>query len=384
MEVRKSSAKGRGLYAVTDFKAGDLILCEKAFLVSHASDSEAETYTVLNLNTNVGVIGTQATLMFNLAQKMLHNSAAAAKFFDLFDGGYSPKCKAPQVDGVTVVDTFQLAAIREHNAFGCPTVRSTDMPKASDLDSDPRSATGIWITASYINHACDGNAFRSFIGDLMIIRATKDIAKGTEITMPYRVADADHNDTRKALQHGWKFKCDCNLCAVEVRTGGSQQSKRRQLVKEVEAFLTNNRQSATVRPSKADIAKAQKLYTQLETTYDKTLFNGMPRLGLIDLGLWLVSAQPPNANTKNLTDRAIGILRNCGYGVEVKGKELKIDPTHSYMHSGAIDAAVHAAHACYFKGDEVVGKQFQAFAKKLYVTRNGVLVGYVDRYGDGI
>lgn len=381
VEVREIDKKGRGLCAAQDLKAGDLVLCEKAFTVAFASDSEAETYVLLNVNTNSGATGTQATLMFTLTQKMLHNSSAAASFFDLYDGGYTPKCTAPQVDGVTVVDTFQVAATTQFNAFGCPNVRTTDTPDASEMDSDPRSATGIWINASYINHACDGNAMRSFIGDLMIVRATKDIAKGTEITMPYRAGGLDHVENRKTLQKYWKFKCACDVCIVEMKTGETQSSRRRQLATETETLLKNNRHTAFSHPSKEIIATAQKLYTQLEATYDNALFAGKPRLALIDLGLWLLSAQPQNPSSKAVIDRAVEILRNCGYGVEVKGRELKIDYTHCFVHNAAVDAAMHASHACFFKGDRVLGGQFEKFGKKLYVMRCGVEVGFDERYG---
>ena len=364
-------------------KAGDLVICEKAFLVALHSDNETETYTVLNLNTNSGVIGTQATLMFNLTQKMLHNPAAAAKYFDLCSGS-NQKFAPQQVDGVTVVDTFEIAAIREHNAFGCTSVRSTDTPQASDMDADPRSASGIWITASYINHACDGNACRSFVGDLMIIRATKNIVKGTEVTMPYCFADADPIKNRKTIQKGWKFKCECDLCVVESKTGGSHLSKRRQLVSEAETLMKSHQQSATARPSKDVVARAQNLYSQIAATYDDKTFKDMPRLGLIDLGLWLLNAQPPMANPQNVIDRAVEILRNCGYGVAfIKGggKDVKFDPAHWFLHSGVADAAMHAAHACFFRGDEGLGGQFEAFAKEVYEIRLGTLVGFGERYG---
>ena len=45
-------------------------------------------------------------------------------------------------------------------------------------------------------------------------------------------------------------------------------------------------------------------------------------------------------------------------------------------------SAVHATHAHYFKGDDVVGKQFNNFAKKLYVMRSGTDTGFAERYGD--
>lgn len=58
VEVRKTQHKGCGLLAVKDMKAGDLIMCEKAFLIAFHSESETTLYTLLNLNTNSGTMGT--------------------------------------------------------------------------------------------------------------------------------------------------------------------------------------------------------------------------------------------------------------------------------------------------------------------------------------
>ena len=103
--VRSAGKHGRGLFAAVDVKAGDAILCEKAFCVAFNSDAEAGIYMIVNLNTGHGSVGTQATLLFNLTQKLLHNSAQAARFLVLFDGGYSPRCTGQVVDGLTSLST---------------------------------------------------------------------------------------------------------------------------------------------------------------------------------------------------------------------------------------------------------------------------------------
>ena len=38
----------------------------------------------------------------------------------------------------------------------------------------------MWLLASYINHACSYNSVRHFIGDMMIVRATRDLPQGQE------------------------------------------------------------------------------------------------------------------------------------------------------------------------------------------------------------
>lgn len=44
---------------------------------------------------------------------------------------------------------------------------------------------GVWPLASYINHSCNSNARRAFIGDMMIVRATRDLAPDEEINFWY-------------------------------------------------------------------------------------------------------------------------------------------------------------------------------------------------------
>ena len=57
------------------------------------------------------------------------------------------------------------------------------------------------MNAAYTNHACNGNAMRSFIGDMIIMKATRDINKGEEILMPYRLPHVDNNVTQEELQN---------------------------------------------------------------------------------------------------------------------------------------------------------------------------------------
>ena len=43
-------------------------------------------------------------------------------------------------------------------------------------------------------------------------------------------------------------------------------------------------------PDKSTIAHARRLNTMLEATYDAEAFEGLPRLGLLNLEMWLCSA----------------------------------------------------------------------------------------------
>jgi SET domain-containing protein len=57
--------------------------------------------------------------------------------------------------------------------------------------------------ASFTNHSCLHNAQHSFIDDIVIVRATKDIPAGTEILIRYRERTTDFP---KAAQASERFE----------------------------------------------------------------------------------------------------------------------------------------------------------------------------------
>ena len=164
VEVRQSPKHGNGLFAVKPINAGDLVICEKALSVAFDGDTSVRQHLIHNLNTGSTVTGPQITLQANLVQKMMHNRSLAKEYLKCYDIGYEPKCEAEVVDGVTAVDAFQTMAIIEGNAFACPTTRSSDLVGKS-AEELQLGSVGFWVTAAYINSACDGNARRAFIGE---------------------------------------------------------------------------------------------------------------------------------------------------------------------------------------------------------------------------
>ncbi len=380
--VRPSGKKGRGLFATKEIKSGELILVEKAFAVAFESEIGTKTYIILNLNTNTGRIGPHAILFLTLVQKMLRNPSQARQVLQLFDGGYAPKCIAPIVDGVAVIDTFQVAAMMEHNAFGCPNTRSTDGMRMKESGKQSISV-GIWPAASYMNHACDPNSRRAFFGDMMIIRATKDIAKDQEISIAYCNAQYDNVETQKNFLKTWKFRCDCRICTAESQTSSSDRKERQGLVKEFTTFCESYSQTARHLSDKAEIAKAEELYAKLDATYDKIAFTNVPRLPLAHLGVWLCDLYSLDKAIHKVLPMAQATLKNLGYEVTVQhaSKPLHIDCSNCSSDGAEIDAAMYAAHSSFDLGNVELGKQYEAFAKARYYTYNGEMRGFEEKFG---
>ena len=377
--VRDAGIRGRGLFAAKDIKAGEMILCEKAFQIAHRSD--ASTYMILNINTGRGQVGSHASLMFSIIRKLRSNPKQATRFLDLYDGKYQPKCPPKQIDSTTVVDAFQVQAIIEHNCFGCPEVRSSDISyQRQERADETLGSVGIWITPSYINHGCFGNACRSFIGDMMIIRAISDISRDEEITMPYRIAGSDIEKSGKLLKKTWGFDCDCAVCVAESKTPVPQRRQRQKLLREVSSLLLAHKLTKEYRPRDAVVSRATQLYKDLEQAYDIEHFKDVPRAGLVDLGIWLCQAYSTTATMQRSLNAAERVLSCSGFHVEVEKGILKVKLIRASLNSHVVDAAVYAAHAHFYQGQSKLGKQYEDFARGLYRTLYGELRGFDERY----
>lgn len=77
---------------------------------------------------------------------------------------------------------------------------------------------GLWALASRINHCCLANCRRSFIGDMLIVRATQDMAAGTELLINYCDSPGGTPvigpELQSKLMGTWGFTCQCALCST--------------------------------------------------------------------------------------------------------------------------------------------------------------------------
>ncbi|KAK0847623.1 hypothetical protein LTR03_006182 [Friedmanniomyces endolithicus] len=381
VEVRDAGIHGRGLFAVEALKMGDLVLCEKAFGVVFASEKIKALDMTVNLNTNRLSLATRSTLRLNLLQKLSHNPDQARAYSNLYDGGYTPRTPPQLVDGLTVVDTFRAAAILEYNVFICPSERSSDQAPGKNNNEDGSGtdlggSIGVWLLASYINHACNGNATRAFIGDMMIIRAVRDIGAGEEVLMPYINQWNDQPATLAQLKVEWGFECDCKFCEADANTTKAQLERRKAPSEVASRFL-----SPQPLPNAANIRKAEKMLTELKATYDYVgSARNRPDLALTGLGTWLCQAHISASSPRKVIACANRLLGDLGYGVSIANNTVVIDHASGCPGTSAVDAAMYAAHAHYSLGERKLGGHYEMFAERLYVVMLGEKRGFAERY----
>ncbi|KLP08883.1 unnamed protein product [Fusarium fujikuroi] len=274
-EIKNSSGAGRGLFANRDVEINEIILCEKAFCA--AWSHEAETFTALacDLREDAAIKVFPAGLHKAVVKKLLNNPSQVKKVLRLHGEYHGIGGKLQEVDGLPVIDTFQIHDIIQRNAFG--------LGQQTEDEDVSNTSTGLWIRASYINHSCIPNTKKDFVGDLIIFRATRRIAAGEEITHSYDES-SDYGARKANIRRTWNFECRCQLCLVEGAESEDVKKRRRQAEEKTRSFAETNNPSGT---SRVMMRKAKMLRQILNETYDERSYKGLPRRALAVIDEWL-------------------------------------------------------------------------------------------------
>jgi SET domain len=201
------------------------------------------------------------------------------------------------------------------NAFGFPlTSLSSHLGKDSpdeEHEGKHYHSCGIWVQASYINHSCYSNVRRSFLGDMQIIRAARDIPADTELTFWYQVPDTKGYAKRQEKLQNWGFQCKCVMCTEEKNTPAKNTKKREALLGDLRA--------AFVAPSGVQLPKIERLLKALEQTY-KTSSAQVARLALWEPYLLLARMYAAQDQAEKVITIAPKALASLGF--VIKGAEI--------------------------------------------------------------
>lgn len=382
--IASTGKHGRGLFATKNITHGSLVLVEKAFCVVFADEIGKDHSTIIDINTNRVGFGTHAELLYKAVDKMSRNPKQASKFLDLWNEGDFKGKQVSRVDGNVVLDTFQIQAISQLIGIGCPDIRSII---DDDQDKPGRGSTGFWLNASYMNHSCIPNIASAFIGDIMIVRANRDIKAGDEIFTMYEPATTSFSKRKEKL-NSWGFQCDCPLCRIEKQLPASILTDREMIEQEAKNFIAANpRTQENLRQpvGAAKLAEAKDILRRLEETYDKSNYEAMPRLACAAIDLWLVEADLSALYARQSSSLDIPartrLLEDCGYTVKVNGSKASIDRRNGVVCPQVVHAAMYSYEAWPMAGKPDVAKSFLELAKEVYLAYCGAMDGFKERFG---
>ncbi|OJJ94905.1 hypothetical protein ASPACDRAFT_55527 [Aspergillus aculeatus ATCC 16872] len=305
--VRPNPSAGLGVFTTKAVKAGDLLICEKAFAYAHVELNDYPKSSTCRIDPL-------------MTEKLAKNRSLTPEITALYHGEYE-SVDGREVDNLPVVDSFLLDRIVSLNAFGCcPSLREIHL-RSWGSDGCPSgtmndvSATGVWPLISRINHSCHSTALSTFIGDMMIVRATRDLPADTEVTCMYRSVHRDRdapgpNMPPLALScRNWGFQCTCILCQDHAATRAGSLSRRHKLQQELEVVLAMHRAWGP------DPMKVDALLTKIAGTYPRPAAE-VPRLAL-ERGYPLLALLYASLdNPRRAIGFAVKALEALGYVVE--------------------------------------------------------------------
>lgn len=243
--------------------------------------------------------------------------------------------------------------------------------------------SAVWIRASLFNHSCIANVKRSHIGDMMVVRAAKPIAKGEQLFISYLNSSVEYQHRRQFLEN-WAFECHCKRCLADARLTDEQHDLRVNLIEDATSFLEMVYDKHAVRPK--DIKKAEILLEQLRSTYNNPAYIGIPHLPLIDLGRFLaenyllgrsLAENSLLTGTAQAEQATVTLLMDLGF--------VRTDPADGIVLdlAGARDTpeysmgvALLAARMLHIKKMPAHKEIFIGLSKKLYETLYGTLYGF--------
>jgi hypothetical protein len=277
VKVEDSEGRGRGMYVTRNIPAGEVVMADKAFAVVWGHDKEAltaMTYDVRDDRIRVQPVGLSKAIV----QKLLGNSSQIEKVMDLFgdyegDGKQTFRTK----DG-PIVDTFRIHDIVSRNGFG--------LGNQYGEEGARNASTGLCTWAAYINHSCVPNTSKDFVGDLMVLRATRPLKAGEEVFFSYD-ENSDYDARQAALMTTWGFECNCPLCSAEKADDPAVRKKRAELVEQAEEFV---RKENWPDAKRLTIASAQRLAKAIDDTYDNERYKNVPRLAGRTIQEWITKA----------------------------------------------------------------------------------------------
>ncbi|KAJ5698294.1 hypothetical protein N7462_000299 [Penicillium macrosclerotiorum] len=367
--VRPTRSHGKGLFTKEAVKAGDLLLCEKAFAYAfHDAHEMNEPSLVLNADTNRVTLGTHAKLVEMIAHKIHRNPSLFATFFDLYHGTYEP-VSVQEVDGLPIIDTFLAERIISLNGFGCPRLsHNIHIDVSGDAHAAEKAngfySCGVWCMASHINHSCFSTAYRSFIGDMMIVRATRDLPPNTEITFWYKSPLKRKSFMAPIDLRQWGFKCDCIICQNVRNTDKDVLTTRKRLRKRLMVDLQEFHKA-----KRKDLGKIEDMIARITDTYPQPA-SEVPRLALWSPYLSLAALSRGSYQPELSIKFGLKALESIGYVIDgggfprASGRKLVV--RRWGLVSDGVVRCWMVLRSAYHEVDPTIAAQAEEFARISY------------------
>lgn len=231
-----------------------------------------------------------------------------------------------------------------------------------------------------MNHSCIGNARRSFIGDMQIVRATEDLEEGSELFVCYAYpCDFDSYDEAQKRLNQWGFTCDCALCLDRKATTNKMLMQRKSLLEDLGQLMESRARAGSVSHALKSLEKVNQTYSSAARS------PGAVRLELrgpyIGLGAALVSIGRPS----DAIEMTLKGLEALGFVISAsppRGRPKSRKPQLLIKQWGVANPISVNAFSTLYQAYKSIAPPLSAVARKYMETAYSMVMGEKDTFLD--
>ncbi len=230
-------------------------------------------------------------MTYNVIYKLMHkvwdDRYAYATAQSLFAGEGLPSPKSfpptlmdyPQADSlehpmhpILDIDMDLIQGVVRSNGFGIHPWRllhSERSQRERDYSegTDPNLGRAVYAFPSLLNHSCIPSSHELFIGDAMVIRATRDIPKGGEVTNSYLHPRKPYDEKKYDLMQTWRFECTCALCEEDHKDGERARMERASILENIKKTSSDSQEQDDAGSLSRMAVRAKKHCDDMKRTY---------------------------------------------------------------------------------------------------------------------
>ena len=191
VETGLIKGKGRGLVSTRAISTGALLLVAQPLALVHPDKGRRSITLGLNLASESLDTYTQVEVVGRLIDRAADDGSMASKLADLYagpeDGFAEPRLRGLVYTTAAIgsgFDAGRLEGICTYNSFKpeCITRGFEASDEREEVEEQHlHSPSALYHLPSMINHACIGNASFVFFGDVLVVRACRNMEAGTEV-----------------------------------------------------------------------------------------------------------------------------------------------------------------------------------------------------------
>jgi len=305
IEVVTLRGKGRGIVAVKDIPAGELVMATKAFAFCKPPKEELTSFSGSG-GAGGADRGAQVNLLPEVVRSLCLHPESGGDLYALDAGGefreapplapgLASRVHVPRLEGILKnnwfsagccagqqeVDTL-LALHRWEDRANArrPPSEAAVTRHHKELESElADTACGLFLRPSLLNHSCQPNCEYGGVGDFLFVSTTRDVAAGEELCIAYLDILAPFAERRQQLSQGQGFQCACQRCA-ELHGDQTIVAAEAELA---EAYSRGARLTAT---GEREAAASQQVLSKARRSELHSLFASRPlhaRYGMVPL-----------------------------------------------------------------------------------------------------